>query len=224
MARIQDINLFHCLPDDVADRLDQRCRWNKYGPNQLVIDYDDTSSDVWFLSKGRARVQLRTESGKELVLQDMKPGDLFGEMSALDGLPRSANITTLEDSELGRMSASEFMTASTTVPDLAKALFCHFTGRIRNMNSQVREATFMTNRQRLCAELMRRAKPRMANPDQLIISPPPLHQELADRLGCMREAVTREMSTLRKKGMIENARGGCVITEPEKVNRFIAGL
>ena len=220
---IRALPLFENLSDGQANRLQQRCRRNKYKPNSQVIDYDDNSLDVWFLLAGRARVQIRAENGKELVLCHMAPGDLFGEMAAIDHEPRSACITTLEDSELCVMHASDFILAATEFPPVAKTLLSTFAARIRAMNEQVRQHAFMSNRQRLGAELMRRAKPRAANPEQLIISPPPRHLDLADSLGMMREAITREMSTLRKLGLLENSTGGCIIPDPDAMNALISG-
>ncbi len=223
MNKIHQIPIFANLSEDQAVRLEQRCRWRNFDADSAVVSYEDSSSCVWFLIKGHARVQLKTDNGKELVLCDMKPGDTFGEMSALDGEARSANITTLEDSELCLMNASDFRCAATEIPEVATALFAIFTTRLRAMNMHVHRHAFMTNRQRLCAELMRMAKPRMSNPQQRIISPPPPHQELAKKLGLMREAITREMSYLRKNGFLENSKGGCIIPDPRKLNQLISG-
>lgn len=223
MSWIQQFPLFENLPDDVAERLERRCRKNLYKPYSVVVDFNDASSEVWFLVKGQARVLLRTEAGKELVLRKMEPGNLFGEMAALDGQQRSASITTLEHSELWSMHGEEFLDAATSIPEVARTLLSMFASRIRAMNEQVREHAFMTNRQRLCAELVRHARPRAANPAQLIISPPPPHKELANTLGIMREAVTREMSILRKAGLLENSRGGCIIPDPAAFDALISG-
>jgi CRP-like cAMP-binding protein len=96
------------------------------------------------------------------------------------------------------------------------------TQRIRALNERHAEHTMLTAGQRLCAMLMRLSRPRAANPSQRIVSPPPTHEALSEMIGCRREVVSREISTLTKAGVIERSRGGLVLLQPELLTAKVA--
>ena len=72
------------------------------------FDFDDLSTDIYFLLSGEVRVLIRTQSGKEVILGEMRGGQLFGELAAIDGVKRSANVTALTRGEVGIMPSAVF--------------------------------------------------------------------------------------------------------------------
>ena len=74
-----------------------RCAWRSYEENEQIIDYEDDSRDVRFIINGKVRIILRiaTGTGKEVILTEMRNGDFFGEIAAIDEEDRSANVTAL---------------------------------------------------------------------------------------------------------------------------------
>lgn len=196
-------------------RFDRRCSWRRYEENEVVVDFEDTSSDVYFIISGEARVLIRTPAGKEIILAEMKGGQFFGELSAIDNTPRSANVTALTRSELCIMPATvfrELIFESKTVCDKVLRLL---TSRIRESNTRLTEHSIFDIKHRLYAELLRLAHGRAGHDGQLIVSPPPFHHVLAARIGCRREQVTRELSSLSQEGLVEKSRGGLVILKPK---------
>ncbi|HEY8580547.1 MAG TPA: Crp/Fnr family transcriptional regulator [Beijerinckiaceae bacterium] len=211
---------------DVADidfaRYDRRCAWRKFDDEEVVVDYEDQSSDVYFIMMGEVRVLIRTPAGKEIILAEMRAGQFFGEMSAIDGVPRSANVTALTRSELCIMPASvfrEIVLESKTVCDRVLRLL---TGRIRESNARLTEHSIFDLKHRLYAELLRLSHPRSGHDGQKIVSPPPFHHVLAARIGCRREQVTRELSALTQEGLVEKTRGGMVLVRPKVLEARLA--
>ncbi|MBX9700404.1 MAG: helix-turn-helix domain-containing protein, partial [Acetobacteraceae bacterium] len=74
-------------------------------------------------------------------------------------------------------------------------------------------------RQRLSAELLRLSRPRAGSVEARIVSPPPVQQDLAARIGARREVVSRELAEMARQGLIEKVRGGIVIPHPEALAR-----
>ncbi len=222
MNQLKKISLFANVRDGDAEKLQSRCNFRTYESNELVIDYDEESSDVRFIISGRVRVLLRTPSGKEVNLTELGPGEFFGEMAAIDGSSRSANVTALDRSQVCVMPASVFLHAAAEIPEVGLQVMRLLCDRVRELNVRLGEHAFLTARQRLCAELLRQSKPRMQDPDQRIVSPPPLQKDMADRIGTQREVVTRELSALRKTGVIEATKGGLVIVDPVRLNDLIS--
>src|SRR5215218_1325988 len=107
MARLTQVELLKDLPIDLAPYA-PRCNWRRFDPEEIRVDFDDLTTDVYFLLSGDVRVLMRTASGKEVILDEMRAGELFGELAAIDGIKRSANVTALTRGELCVMSAALF--------------------------------------------------------------------------------------------------------------------
>lgn len=108
MQTLARVPFFKDVTDLDFERYDRRCNWRRYDDGEVVVDYEDESSDVYFIIAGEVRVLIRTSSGKEIILAEMRAGQFFGELSAIDGVKRSANVTALTRSELCIMPAAVF--------------------------------------------------------------------------------------------------------------------
>src|SRR5918998_4492612 len=130
MARLSNVALLSDLTIDLAP-FEARCNWRRFDPEETLVDFDDLSTDVYFLLSGDVRVLMRTASGKEVILDEMRPGELFGELAAMDGIKRSANVTALTRGETCVMPASVFREIVFSYRDVADRLFCLMSSRIR---------------------------------------------------------------------------------------------
>lgn len=221
MARLSSIALFKGLTIDLTP-YEARSNWRRFDPEEILVDFDDPSTDVYFLLSGDVRVLMRTASGKEVILDDMRSGELFGELAALDGVKRSANVTALTRGEACVMPASVFKELIFANEPVADRLFCVLSSRIRELNSRLVEQAVLDLRHRLYAELLRLSVPRGPEGKERAISPPPFHHDLAARIGCRREQVTREFTALTEEGLIERTRGALVLLKPATLEERVA--
>ncbi len=67
MDRLLEIPLFQGLCDDESDKFSARCVWREYSANELVIDHNDNSDDVWFIISGFVRIIIRVAAGREVI-------------------------------------------------------------------------------------------------------------------------------------------------------------
>lgn len=222
MGHIGDIALFASLGEDSKRRHAPSLSWHTYPENELVIDMDDTSNDVLFVVSGTVRVIHRAEDGKQVILGELGPGSVFGEMAAIDCIPRSASVTTLQKSLIATMRAGAFMDILASEPEVCHAVMKMLVGRIRTLNRQLSEHAYLTAVERLYAELLRLSRPRGGHDGQRSISPPPTQQDLAERIGSRREVVSRALGALVKENLLEKTRGALVLTDPGKLNRRIS--
>ncbi|MBV9393812.1 MAG: Crp/Fnr family transcriptional regulator, partial [Methylobacteriaceae bacterium] len=88
-------------------------------------------------------------------------------------------------------------------------------GRVRELNHRLAELSVLDLKHRLYSELMRLSHPRTGHPGERAVTPPPYHHILAARIGCRREQVTRELSSLSAEGIVEKTRGALVILKPQ---------
>ncbi|CAH1672591.1 Crp/Fnr family transcriptional regulator [Chelatococcus asaccharovorans] len=192
-----------------------RCNWRRFDTDEILVDFEDISTDVYFIVSGEVRVLVRSQSGKEVILGEMRVGELFGELAAIDGVKRSANVTALTRGEVCIMPAVVFREIVFASPIVAERLLKLLAGRVRELNARIMEHTVLDLRHRLYAELLRLSVPRAGHPGERVVTPPPFHHVIAARIGCRREQVTREFSALSAEGLVERTRGALVIKQPE---------
>lgn len=218
---LASIPLFAGLSSDLLRRHESRALWITAEAGQLILDFDDPSDDVFFVLSGSVRIAVRTPGGHELILDDVQAGRFFGEMAAIDGAPRSASVIALHRSRICRLPGAAFMALLAESPGLSRRLMQVLTSRIRETNVRMLELTSLDIRHRLYAELLRRAGPPDASGGRAI-SPPPVQQIIALRIGARREAVSREIARLLRDGVLERKRGALVIRAPRMLERALA--
>lgn len=221
MGRLAGISLFKDAGLDLP-AFEARSRWRHVAAHEVLLDFDEVSSDIHFLVAGDVRVCVRTRSGKEVIFGDLRAGEFFGELSALDGTPRSANVTALTRCEVCSMSSGVFRELVFGSPTVTDRVFRFLARRVRDLNSRLMEHVVLDLRHRLYAELFRLSVPRAGHPGERVLTPPPFHHVLAARIGCRREQVTREFTTLDQEGLIERTRGALVLKRPDVLQARVA--
>ncbi|MFV0280358.1 MAG: Crp/Fnr family transcriptional regulator [Rhodoblastus sp.] len=197
------------------EEFDRRVIWKKCDEGETIVDFEDRSTNVYFLLAGDVRVLLRTAAGKEVILADIKAGEFFGEMSAIDGVERSANVTALTKAEVAIMQSATFREILFSNQSACDKVLRLLTYRVRDVNTRLAEMAIFDLRHRLYSELLRLSHPRPGHPGERVISPPPYHHVVAARIGCRREQVTREFSNLAHEGLVEKTRGALVLLKPQ---------
>jgi CRP/FNR family transcriptional regulator, cyclic AMP receptor protein len=221
MARLDQVAFLKDAGIDLAG-FETRCRWRRFDTDEILVDFDDVSTDVYFLISGDVRILIRTQAGKEVILGEMRGGQMFGELAAIDGVSRSANVTALTRGEVCVMPASVFREIVFAAPVIADRLLRLLTKRVRELNARLMEHAVLDLRHRLYSELLRLSVPRTGTQNERVVTPPPYHHVLAARIGCRREQVTREFTTMGQEGLIERTRGALVIKRPDVFESRIA--
>jgi CRP-like cAMP-binding protein len=174
-----------------------------YPARSLIVSEDDLDDDVFFILSGRARAATFTDSGREVLMSELPPGESFGIFAAIDGLPRSTNVIAFEESRIARMSAAHFNEVLFSNVNVSRAFILYLVERIRHLSSRMTAVTTRNAEQRLIAELLRLAETGMTGPDTAVIEALPTQQELAILLFSQRESIGRDMSKLKDAGLID---------------------
>jgi CRP/FNR family transcriptional regulator, cyclic AMP receptor protein len=199
-----------------------RSHWRRFEQDEILVDFEDVSSDVYFLVSGEVRILIRTPAGKEVILAEMRGGQFFGEMAAIDGIKRSANVTALTRGEVCIVPATVFKEMVFATPAVGDRLMRHLIGRVRELNARLMEQSVLDLRHRLYSELLRLSVPRPGHQGERVVTPPPYHHVLAARIGCRREQVTREFTVLSQEKLIERTRGALVLKKPQTLESRIS--
>jgi CRP/FNR family cyclic AMP-dependent transcriptional regulator len=215
------IGLFRSLDEAKIGLLDTWCSWRRATRNQWIMDYQDTTNDVFFIVSGTVRVKLQSAAGREVLLREINAGEFFGELAAIDNQPRSSGIVAVTDVIAARMPASVFRETVHAHPDVCDQLLALLAGQVRILANRVNEFTTLDARHRIYAELLRLSRPEAANPKHAVVSPPPVHAEIAARVSSRREAVARELKALERAGLLERRRGALVLTDTGRLRQLI---
>ena len=194
---LKEIPIFKSLSDRHLSRLSEDfivCRINK---GETIFHQSDDSTDLYIILDGAVRASLVNEDGEELVLAAFNKGDFFGEMSLLDGKPRSATMTATEYATLGVLRRDTFRKAAKNDPAIAIDLLSALVQRMRMADGMIESLAFLDVSQRVIKILMQIARTEgIKDKDGFFRIKRLTHKELAARTGASREAVSKAMKVL----------------------------
>ncbi|MFN3459007.1 MAG: Crp/Fnr family transcriptional regulator [Novosphingobium sp.] len=189
------------VPCEVREILATHGRQMRVRKGQVLLAVGLPANDVYLVIEGCVSVSLISAQGRETVLRAIGPGEMFGELAAIDGEPRSADVVAAESSTLLVIPGAAFVDLIGREPVLSLWLARYLAHQVRYLTNRIYELSTMGVGPRLQAELLRLA----GEPDAkgaAAISRVPTQAELAARIGTNRETVTREFSLLVKEGLV----------------------
>lgn len=216
---ISKVPLFYHLKKDEYFEICKAMILKKYSRGEFVVHEDDDESHTFFIIiSGRLHATVVTTEGKRTILATLKKGDFFGEMSIIDGKPRSASIVAVEDCELFMLYRESLLKILRKFPGIAIQMLIEMSTRIRHSNSQINKLSGMAVYGRIADVILELADENGRQVgNTIVIYNPPTHQEIAEMAGSSRETVSRFFSKLRKKHYIETNRKRLVILNEEKL-------
>jgi CRP-like cAMP-binding protein len=203
---------FKTLDPESCRILDRQCVWLKTPAGSWILDQTANDRDVYFIMTGRLRAVMHN-ARQDVIFTDMDAGSFFGEMSAVDGLPRSLSVFAVNDSLMAKMPAKVFVETMFSHRPLGEAVVTTLIARTRAMTRRVGELGVLDVRSRVHAELLRLARPDHDDPKRAIIVTPPNQSELAALINTRRETVSREINAMEREGLIQRRRGAIVIND-----------
>ena len=206
--KLAGVELFAEFSTKQLDAVAKHCRQRNYAANQQIVGHLDETNDVYVILSGRVRVNIYSSAGKVVSFRDIGAGETFGELAAIDGLPRSANVVALEDTAIASMSATVFWDILMSHPEAASLTLRRLANLVRLLTERVFEISALAVRNRVQSELLRLARHGVAHDNTSVISPAPTHADIASRVSTHREAVTRELNELARAGLVARRSGG----------------
>lgn len=198
-----------------------QCFRRRFPKESQVVRQLDQDNNIYFIESGILGVAQFSASGREVSYNQLYSGDNFGELSAIDGRPRSASVTALTDSEVTVMPFEVFKSLFSAGGELSIALMKQLTGMIRRLSERIYEFSTLSVSNRIHAELLRLAREHTDLDGVARISAPPTHAQLASRVSCNREAVSRELKKLENLGLIKKSGRRWIIEDPDALQKMV---
>ena len=203
---LRNVSMFETLSDEQLSDLAQQTTTEDYAKDSVVVTQGEPGRSVFFVKKGRLKAVLSNEGGREITLSSFGEGDFFGEMSLLDGQPRSATIITTEDSTLVCLRRVDFVRHLNKSPQTAINILAELSLRLRKADEVIGNLALLDVSSRLnrqIAEIADLEGEEMEDRKGAIFIPNrPTHQDLASMIGTRRETVSRALVDLQKQGLI----------------------
>lgn len=221
---LADIPYLDGLDEPARKSLEQRARWVRYQANDTIIDRENETRDVYFLVEGRVRVVNFSLSGREISFDELDAGGVFGELAALDGMPRSAAVVALNDTLVASISPDTFVNLLRDHPDLAISVMLELTKIIRTSTDRIMDLSTLGAHNRVHSEILREARAMMdddAEDNIARITPIPVHADIAARVSTTRETVARVLSDLAKQGLVKREKDALVVLDMERLEDLV---
>lgn len=221
---LSGITLLEGLGGDELAALEKKCQWRRIRARREIIARDAESTDVYFVVRGSVRVVDYAPSGREISFDDIGAGGFFGEISAIDGAPRSAGIMALEETTVATLSRAVFLDLVTGTPPVALAMLCHLAGTLRAATGRIFDLSTVGAHNRIHAELLRLAEPGPAESNTAVISPVPVHADIASRVSTTRETVARVLGDLGRQGLVQRDGDSLIVRDIDALVAMVKEL
>ena len=215
-----EVRFFDALTEPERAWLYERGVRRAFGQGHALVHQGQVSDKVLFLLAGRVRIASFSEDGKERVLAFRGPGEVLGELSAIDGRPRSASVITVEPVEALVVPAGDFRTFLEQTPRMMFFLLQRLIGRLREADRKRVEFGVTDTIGRVAARLVELSE-RYGEPTGtgLRIDLPITQEELASWVGSSREGVNKALTTLKGLGWIETERRSITVVDIQALSR-----
>ena len=201
---LRKISIFADLADDDLEKLIELSEKRKYPRNSIILYRGDEGRAIYLIRKGKVKITLNNEEGKEIILNTLTKGNYFGEMSIFDKRKRSASVIAMLDSEFLIISNNALNDLIKKRPEVSFKLLSEMSLRLRAANEQIRSLTFDKVRHRVAQVLKNLCKESSLNNNdgyQVIIRP--AIKDIAALAGTTRETASRILHEFSRQGAIK---------------------
>jgi len=202
MQSLDNIDLFAGLNPEQRQQIVVKCSWKNYAPNKQILEKSSTSRDVFFVVSGSVNIVNFGASGREVAYATVDAGHYFGELSAIDGRPRSANVIANKECLLASLSPENFSELLKEYPEVSIQVLQRLARIIRINDERILDLSTLGAVQRVCQEILRMAAPDPVTPNSWLIYPMPTQSAIASRVSTTRETVARVLGQLSNDGLV----------------------
>jgi CRP/FNR family transcriptional regulator, cyclic AMP receptor protein len=216
------VPLFASLSEEALRAVEAVCRRRMFKRGETLFYEEDPGNALYIVQTGQVKIVRLAPDGEERILHLEGPGECLGELSLIDGAPRSAKAVALDRVEALVLYREEFLALVDRYPAVARAVMSGLAGMVRRLSEQVQDLTALDVPGRIAKKLLELADSHgQTTPDGVQISLPLTQQELADMVGATRVAVNQALSWFRGQGILTTNRQGITLRQPEKLRQRV---
>jgi CRP-like cAMP-binding protein len=197
------------------EALDQLCRYAKHTVlkrGATLFAKDDPGNSLYAVISGTVKISVSSPDGRNAILNMVGPGDLFGEMSVLDGQPRSADATANTNCEIFVIDRRDFLPFVRSQPTLAMKFIELLCAKLRWTSEQVEQVILQDLPGRLASALLGLSEKHGPEPESrtIVIT----QQEISEMVGMTRESINKQLRAWAARNWVRLEHGAIVVLDP----------
>jgi CRP-like cAMP-binding protein len=214
------IRLLADLDADAIAGVEEICRWRRYQSGERLFARGSLGREVFFIVQGSVQILGVADTGREITLANVGAGDTVGEMAAIDGQPRSANVLATEDSLVAVLDAESFVVLLKQFGTISFVLLQRLSMMVRESGDRVVELSVLEAKQRVCREILRLSKLVPSVADLWGIEPLPPLRQIAGGAGTTREIAANTLGQLYARNIANRKGDNLYITDRKALEEF----
>jgi CRP/FNR family cyclic AMP-dependent transcriptional regulator len=217
------VQIFSGLGSEEMSRIGQHARSLRKDRGEFIYMPGDRAEFVYILKRGRVKLSVLSETGKEIAIDIIQSGEIFGEFALVDESMRSNMTQALDDVSMWVFSRQDFTKLLTTQPKLALSYIKLVGDRRRRMEKKLSDITSKAVSARICQLLHElatgSAEVETSTREYLV---PLTHHDVASLIGAARQTTTTVLNDLERRGIIELGRGSIRVKNLKALQTYAA--
>lgn len=220
---IRNIPLLNEIPVEARDFLMLRSQSVKFSSKEIIYYQEDPNNKFYIILEGQAKISKYTAEGKEITVEILGKGDIFGYASLIENKCSESTVTTLTNSKMLILNGRDFLSLLADFPTIIHIILKNACLRLRNAYQHIENISSANVQKRVIRILLELGRQEGEyEGSKLVYNTRLTHQELANLAGTSRETVTRILTFLKKNGYITVARSRITIPDEEKMEEILS--
>jgi CRP/FNR family transcriptional regulator len=213
--------MFAGLSDEELKAIEELFEERSYNKDQYIFMEDDPSDWFYLVAKGRVKVVKHSQAGKDIILEIISPGDVFGGVAVLDKRPFPASALAMETVDVIRISRKNLFRIMDEHPHLRLTIVKSFSDRLRNAHETLKNIATERVEKRIASLLLKLAEKAGSEEKGFRkIDFPLTRQEIAEMVGTTVETCIRSISKFQKQGFVKSS-GGRIFIRVNSLQEFL---
>jgi CRP-like cAMP-binding protein len=215
LALLRRHSLFGQLPPVALDHLGSYMKRRSLPRGAVIFTKGDPGSGLMGVLAGTVKISVPSADGRDIVLNIIREGEIFGEIALLDGRPRTADASAMTNIELMVIERRDFIPFLSSHPELMMKIIEILCGRLRRTSEQVQELTFLDLSASLAKALLRLIDEAEASTSTRKVTI--TQHEISQIIGRSREGTNKQLRAWAKDGLIRLERGAITVLQRDKL-------
>ena len=207
------IEVLSYLSDQELAMFQEQCAACVFSAGNVIVSREERDQSVYFIMYGRVHILNYSCAGRIVTYSSVVEGGMFGEMAAIDGLPRSAWVCAVNDCLVIKISKEIFVSYLQKNPTFSMAVMRKLSKNLRELDERLVNVLSMRAEQRVCVEIISMAKSNTVKSERYCVVEMPTQSNFANLVGLSRETVSRVLSRLRSDGLVKISGNGLDILD-----------
>jgi|Deesub1362A_J573_1020465.scaffolds.fasta_scaffold00271_2 CRP/FNR family transcriptional regulator len=215
--------VFSELSDSEINEISRLFERKGFRKDEYIFMEEDPSDWLYIVARGRVKIVKHSLAGKDVILEIIPPGGIFGGVAVLDRRPFPASAQAMEQTDVIRISRKKLFDIIEDYPVLKLAMVRAFSNRLRNAHETLKNIATERVERRIASLLLKLSeKVGVREGEYIKIDFPLTRQEIADMVGTTVETCIRTMSKFQKQGLIKSS-GGRILIKADSLNEYLEG-